>query len=140
MNRPPDQINVQEEFSKKLTVHTSLDQEVIVTTADKVRLCLIAHRDRMTARREWLLPLGILTTLITALIAATFRNFILDAEVWEAVFVIAALVSGIWLIYTVIKAIKYWKKADVENIVERLKAHSPNVSGTENPEDGEEDV
>ena len=47
------QIEFGKEFSEKLTVYKNLGQEVMVTTVDKVRLCLMTNRDSLY-RKKWL--------------------------------------------------------------------------------------
>ncbi len=48
-------------------VYRNLSQEVIITTEDKVKLCLIEHLKKMENKKEWLIPLGILIPLIITL-------------------------------------------------------------------------
>lgn len=127
MNAQDSQINLQEDFSKKLTIHKSLDQEVLVTTVDKVRLCLMTHKDRLTAKREWTLPASLLVTLVTAILAAEFSNVLLDAAVWQSLFILAAILSFVWLVFSLGKAWRCRKAGDIEEIVENLKAYSAPV-------------
>ncbi|MGN8197913.1 hypothetical protein ACS8Y6_04410 [Salinisphaera sp. RV14] len=126
MNTSDGQIDLQEDFSRQLTVHKSLDQEVIVTTADKVHLCLIKHRDKLTAKREWTLPASICITLVASLTAAQFRDFFLDAAVWKALFIISTIITFIWFCFAVKKAWDNRQSGDIDEIVEALKAHSGN--------------
>ena len=37
-------INISDQFNSSVTVHMNVGQEVVVTTVDKVRLCLIDRR------------------------------------------------------------------------------------------------
>lgn len=127
MSTQDSQINLQEDFSQKLTVHKSLDQEVIVTTVEKVRLCLLNHKDRLTAKREWNLPASLLVTIITALVAADSSNVLLDAAVWQSLFILAVTASFVWLMFLLSKAWRCRKGGDIEEIVENLKAHSAPV-------------
>lgn len=124
MNSPEQKIDVRDEFSKTLTVHKSLHQEVILTTADKVRLCLIDHKDRLAAKREWTLPFGVLITALAAILTAEFQKFILDGPVWKAIFVLVTIGSAIWFIVAAKKAWNSRNAGDVEGIVQELKAHS----------------
>jgi len=56
------------------SVSLNVSQNLIITTEDKVRLCLSEHLDRMQKRRGWIAPLGILVTILLTLITSTFRN------------------------------------------------------------------
>lgn len=122
MSSSSQNINVQEEFSQRLTVHKNLCQDVLVTTEDKVRLCLLKHKERLNMRNEWMVPLGIFLTLIAALCAADFKVFILKAEVWEAIFLLSAVISFVWFVISVIRAWKCRGENDIEVIITTLKA------------------
>ena len=47
-------INISQQFTESVTVHMNVGQEVVVTTVDKMQLCLIHHREALLARHEWL--------------------------------------------------------------------------------------
>jgi len=80
-------------------VYSNIDQEIIMITEDKVRLCLIEHLSRMEKRRAWLTPLGILLTVIAVLPTTTFQDFLsINAATWKAMFIIAGIISAIWLV------------------------------------------
>lgn len=119
----PYQIDVEQEFSRRLTVHKSLDQEVVVTTVDKVRLCLLKNQECLRAKREWVTPLSLLLTLLAALFATEFKDFGLAAAVWEAAFVLGAGASFVWLLFAGGKAWRNRPIGGIEQIVSELKAH-----------------
>jgi hypothetical protein len=119
--KPNIQIDFKKEMAEKLTVHTNLGQEVVVTTVDKLRLCLIQNRDYLTIKREWLTPLGIFLTLLTTLVAADFRQFIFKADVWVAIYVIGALTSFVWFGSSAYKAWDNRGRGSIDDIVEELK-------------------
>jgi hypothetical protein len=121
MNGLP-QIEIQKEFSEKLVIHKNLGQEVIVTTVDKVRLCLIKNKELISAKKEWLTPLAIFLTLLTTLVAADFREFIFKSEVWYAIYLIGAVLSLAWLVCSSYNAIINWRKGSIDSIVEEFKA------------------
>jgi hypothetical protein len=80
-------------------VDTNITQQIIVTTADKARLCLMQSLDRMERRRAWVAPAGILATLIVVFPTTTFRDFLgLSKEYWRAVFSLVTLGTVVWLI------------------------------------------
>ena len=73
-------------------VDTNVRQQIIITTADKARLCLYAALDRMEQRRAWMAPAGILATLVVIFPTTTFNNFLgLSKEYWRALFTFAAI-------------------------------------------------
>jgi len=101
----------------KLSVNVS--QELIITTEDKVRLCLLQHLGRIEQRNGWITPLTLLLTIIVTLFSATFKDFIISAATWNAIFIIVAFVTSIWLIFAAFKAIKSEKIEDVINLLKK---------------------
>src|SRR5215470_4681281 len=80
-------------------VDTNVTQQIIVTTADKARLCLIESLHRMERRRAWIAPAGILVTLVVVFPTTTFQDFIgLSKEYWRAIFSVATVATFIWLV------------------------------------------
>jgi len=119
--KPNIQIDFKKEIAEQLTVHTNIGQEVVVTTVDKLRLCLIQNRDYRTIKREWLTPLGIFLTLLTTLVAADFRQFVFNADVWVAIYFLGALISFIWFCWSAYKAWQNRGRGSIDDIVEELK-------------------
>lgn len=124
------QIEFEKEFSEKLTIHKNLGQEVLVTTVDKVKLCLINNRDCLTAKKEWITPFGIFLALVTTLIAAEFRKFIFEPNVWTSVYVIGAIISLIWFLRAGYSAYKNRNSGSLDNLVNEIKSQT--VSKNEN--------
>lgn len=118
------QIEFGKEFSEKLTVYKNLGQEVMVTTVDKVRLCLMTNRDSLTAKNGWLTPFGLFLALLTTLVAADFREFIFKPNVWVAIYVIGTIISFVWLCSSAWIAWKNRHKGSIDLIVEELKAQT----------------
>jgi hypothetical protein len=98
-----------------------LDQ-IILTTADKLRLELLRYRSRLASRREWIAPASLLLALVAALITADFRDILgLESAVWRAVFLICALGSFVWLLVSLVRAIKGLSRDVVEELIARVK-------------------
>jgi hypothetical protein len=125
-------IDVRKEVAERLTVHTNVTLEVVVTTVDKVRLCLMRNREHLAAKMAWAVPLGILLTLIATLVAADFRDvFGVKKESWWAVFFLAAVVALVWFAFSAGNAIKFiwrdWRKGSfdsIDHIINELKAQT----------------
>jgi hypothetical protein len=126
--KPPQQTNINiggiEGLVDVSEVHLNVSQEVIVTTEDKIRLCLSEHLGKMEKRKSWITPLGILLTIIVTLSTSNFIDKLFKAATWQAVFVIAGVISLIWLIYAIKDALKSEK---VEDIVAELKKDSKSI-------------
>jgi len=102
---------------------TNVRQEVIHTTADKVRLVMIGYREALRSRDKWIGPLGISFTLWLGLFTTkTFNSLLgMDEYFWQAFFVIAALAMSGWTIQSIWTAAASWKKGDIENVVKELQ-------------------
>jgi len=90
-----------ENLIKVYKLHLNLSQEVIITTEDKIKLCLSEHLKRMEKRKDWIAPLGILLAIIVTLVTSSFEDVGLNYATWKAVFIITGLISFGWLIRSV---------------------------------------
>jgi Flp pilus assembly protein TadB len=100
-------------------VHLNVSQEVIVTTEDKVKLCLQKHLQYLEKKRGWSTPLGIFLTVIAALITTNFKNIGLTSDTWQAIFIIIGALSLVWLSLSIYQATKV---ETIEDIIAELKA------------------
>jgi hypothetical protein len=115
-------IDFGDELSKNLTIHKNVKQEIIVTTADKIRLVLISTKEILTAQRDWWTPLGLLISFVTTLCTTDFKDsFGLPKDSWKAIFIILTILSSIWLVRTVYKLVKAWGQDDLNKIIEQIK-------------------
>ena len=111
---------LQQKLYQTNTIHWNLEQVVIVTTEDKLRLCLQNAIDRLGAKREWWTPSALLVTLILALTTTEFKDqFDIPAATWLAIFLIAAAVTFLWTIKAIWKATRV--KVSIESIVSEIK-------------------
>jgi len=106
------------EIVQNTTLHLNLSQDAIVITEDKVRLCLITHLERLEAKKDWITPASILITLAITFATTSFRDFLLPAATWQAVFFIAALLDMVWL---AMKARMALKAPSLEDLVSSMK-------------------
>lgn len=105
-------------------VHTNTDQEIIVVTEDKLWRCLRSHQDLLKAKNDWLAPAGIFCTLVATLFAADFTTFVVEASVWNAMYIMAALLSFGWLLISVKNAYSHRNEGDIEGIIKILKTET----------------
>ncbi len=103
-------------------VHLNTSQEVIITTEDKVQLCLTNHLKRMEKKRDWIAPLGIFLTIVITFFTTSFKSVgSFSVDTVKALFVISGVLSFAWLFKSVITA---WKSEKIEDIVQELKKGS----------------
>lgn len=84
-------------------VHRNIEQEYIIITADKLELILRDAKDILISQRDWWTPLGFFSTLLITLLTTDFKNFIFSANVWYALFIIAIVISLLWLVKCLLK-------------------------------------
>jgi hypothetical protein len=100
-------------------VTLNIGQEIIITTEDKIRLCLLDHLSKLEKKKGWHTPLGIFITISIALFSTTFKDFLfLPAETWQAMFILSAGICFCWLIWAFFRA---RVSTSLSNIVENIK-------------------
>jgi len=99
-------------------VHMNVSQNVIVITEDKLRLHLSSGAKRMERKNVWIAPLGIFLAIMLAFVTADFEDFFLKAATWQAVFVIAAVSSFIWFLWTIFQ---HTKSETIDDLIEKIK-------------------
>lgn len=115
-------IDLNDEFSKNMTVHKNVEQEIIITTSDKIELVLIKTKEILTSQRDWWTPFGLLLAFVTTFCTADFKEFAgITKDTWEALFIMLTIVALIWLIISLIKLRKYWGKDDLKIIINQIK-------------------
>jgi len=123
--KPPLQSNINigsfEGLVNVSEVHLNVSQEVIVTTEDKIQLCLIQYLKGLEAKKGWIAPAGILATIVIVLLTSNFDKFILEPSVWKAIFIIAGIMTFVWLIKALVIS---FKGKTVEDIVMEMKQDS----------------
>jgi hypothetical protein len=100
-------------------VHGDLNQQVIQITVD--RLCLVLHRhvEKTTRSRDWIAPAGVLLSIILTFASTTFRDNILKAAVWSALFLLLGIAALVWLVVTLSRLVK---AESVDDLVNRIKS------------------
>ena len=81
-------------------------------------------KDILISQRDWWTPLGFFSTLLITLLTTDFKNFIFSANVWYALFIIAIVISLLWLVKCLLKLKKHWGKDDVKGIISKIKVES----------------
>jgi hypothetical protein len=115
-------VDLSDELSKNLTIHKNVNQEIIVTTSDKIKLVLISTKEKLTSQRDWWTPFGLLISFVTTLCTADFKDvYGLTKDTWKAIFIILILLSSIWLFITLRKLFLNWGKYNLDSIIEKIK-------------------
>lgn len=124
-------VDVGDELSKNMTFHTNVKQEVILTTADKLRLVLHDTHKHLSAKRDWVTAGGLLVSFLTTLCTSDFRDaYGLKKSSWEAIFVVASILSGLWLIKTLYQLFTNWGKGEPDYIIDQIQLKSENTASS----------
>ncbi len=122
---PPITTEITESLAGQLitvsNVSLNVDQGIIITTEDKMRIFLSERLKRMEKKMGWLTPLGIFVTIIVALVTSTFKDIGLDSATWHAIFIITGIISFGWLVFSIKEA---WQSEGLEDIIDELKKGS----------------
>jgi hypothetical protein len=101
-------------------VHSNLTAEVIKITSDKLKLILTQHLKNLESKKEWLTPFSLLITILIVFPTTTFKEFIsIKSTTWEAFFLMAIVLTFIWLVFAIIKA---FKAKNVDDIITLIKS------------------
>ncbi len=120
MGKIDDQIHA--ELIKNTNQHFNLGENIVVTTEDKINLCLMKHLKSLEDRKSWLIPFGPLLAIILAFITTDFKDGLgLLKATWEAIFIILGVAFFLWSIIAGYKSIR---AKTIRDIVEELKKSS----------------
>jgi hypothetical protein len=103
--------------------NVNVDQELIMITEDRAKLCLMKYLEDMGKRDSWTTPFAILLTVVVTLSSTSFKQFVVGADVWQAIFLIVGGLSVLWLANSLRKRPKAKK---IEDVITELEAATRN--------------
>jgi hypothetical protein len=115
---PPRIIVDANEILRTSEVHLNVREQYIVTTEDKVMLCLPQRLAVMEQRRQWVAPATTLVALVVAIVTSDFKDLGVSRYTWQAVFMILTLLSGAWLAWAVVRL---WQAPSINDVVHENK-------------------
>ena len=111
-------------------VHKNIGQEYIVTTVDKVEICLTKHKNSLQDKHKWLIPCSALLSTVLVIATSEFQTrFGIDADYWQGTFVTAAIFLFGWTVYWIVMAVQ---APDLDNIVAELKKPNRTIEAGDN--------
>lgn len=117
-----DSLNI--DLTDNRNVYQNTAQDYIVITKDKLELVLLKTEKSLSAKNSWITPLSLAITCGISLISSNFKDFILSASVWEAIFIISTFIFVFWLLKTALKAWHYRKAGNIQNIINQIISES----------------
>jgi len=122
--KPPIDPHLAAELINNSVSFTNVGQNVLTTTADRIRLCLRDYEKALKAKSDWTTPLGTLIAFFASLVAAEFKPFLgLSADIWKSLFLVGALVSAGFFLRGLVRAYRLRGRADVEWIIKQIKEY-----------------
>lgn len=119
----PNSIDLNSDIGNQLVVHKNISQEIIIINIDRLKLILQDHNAKIKRSTDWINPLAIFIALLLADLTATFNDFIgIKAPVWEAIFILLTLASGIYLLCSFLNIAR--KGSTIEGVIDKLKEHA----------------
>jgi hypothetical protein len=103
---------------------TSLPQDVIATTEDKVRLTLADYLKKTEKKKGWLTPMGLMISFTLTLMMSAFKDWGISADTWKALFILGDIAFFIWLVYSVIES---FRSVKIDDVITELKKHSDSM-------------
>ena len=100
----------------------NVSQGVIHITEDKLHVILLGYEEKNKKYYSWTTPFGIFILCIIATITSNFNEtWGLSPDTWMAIFVIGAVSSGIWSLYSIYRAWKNRKDRGIKHLIEEIK-------------------
>lgn len=114
-------LNLSNEIISGTEVSTNVKQQIIVVPKDKAKLILKEYEAQQRGKIDWVSPVALVITILTALLTADFKETIpgLEKGFWQALFVLVLLTSICWSIRNIYVAATQ-KCKSIETVVEEL--------------------
>jgi len=106
----------------------NIQTDLIKITRDKLEIILLKEFNSMKKVSDWKTPASIFITSLITVLTATFKDFLLPKEIWNAIFVLIMFISCVFFLVNFIRALINSKKNTVENLIKKI-ANIDDVSG-----------
>ncbi len=100
---------------------TNVNQTQILILEDRLENILLKNEKVLKSKLSWTTPIGLFLTGLVALLTSDFKDWIWKKEYWFAIFLLGAIASFIWLVITIVIAIKNRKKGSISEIIKEIK-------------------
>ena len=109
-------------FEGKTTVTSNIDRHIIQINEDRLHLCLLTYVTSLKDADAWQLPVSLaLTFLLTIVTTEPIAVFSLTADTWKAVFLIALILSILWLLNCLRQQ---RNKMTLDELITHIKEHA----------------
>ena len=113
-----------EEIINKAKIFENATPDLVVTSDDRLYRFIREYTDALKSQRDWITPLGMLLAILPTLVAAEFKKFLgISPDTWSAIFILSGVICTLWLLLSLITAIKLRKKINVDDLINKIKSH-----------------
>ena len=98
----------------------NIKTDLIKITRDKLENILLKHLNILKFKVSWATPFSLFISTLTTLLTTDFKDFLLKKEIWNAIFILLMIFSGVWFIVNIILLIKNHKKASIDFLIDKI--------------------
>ena len=98
----------------------NIKTDLIKITRDKLENILLKHLNILKFKVSWATPFSLFISTLTTLLTTDFKDFLLKKEIWNAIFILLMILSGVWFIVNIILLIKNHKKASIDFLIDKI--------------------
>ena len=110
-----------DELKDNVNLVKVLGHDLIIISADKIRLAYSEQIKLMQVKGSWVAPIGLFLTLLLSLLTAEFSDsFGIEKAVWKAFFLLGCLLTFLWAVISVYRSFSSTPIEDVESFIKRI--------------------
>lgn len=98
----------------------NIQTDLIKITRDKLEIILLKEFNSMKKVPDWKTPASIFITTLITVLTATFKDFLLPKEIWNALFLLLMLISVIWFLINLVQLLKTHKKDSIGSLINKI--------------------
>lgn len=98
----------------------NIKTDLIKITRDKLENILLKHLNVLKFKVSWATPFSLFISTLTTLLTTDFKDFLLKKEIWNAIFILLMIFSGVWFIVNIVLLIKNHKKASIDFLIDKI--------------------
>ncbi len=104
------------------TMSYNVEQDLILVTEDKLKICLQSHVNTLGQQAAWLVPFGIFLTIASTLYTSTFKDLAhLKADQVQTIYFVGAVVTIAWTCWKLPAA---FRRTTVNKLILQIKEGS----------------
>ena len=105
-------------------VYQNTAQDYVVITKDKLELVLLKTEKSLSKKNAWVAPLGLFVSCLLAILSANFKDFIIPANVWQALFIMTTFLCICWFFRAAYVSFRNRGEGNIEDIINKIITES----------------